>query len=52
MLIDALSNEEKVAVVVPVTSVEVEVTGSEATLALSFLTLLLKCQKKRLEGKH
>ena len=35
---DTLSNEEKVAAVVPVTSVEV--TCSEAMLALSFSTLL------------
>ena len=41
---DTFSNEEKVAVVVPVTSVEV--TCSEAMLALSFSTLLLKCLKK------
>ena len=40
------SNEEKVAVVVPVTSVEV--TCSEAMLALSFSTLLVKCLIKRL----
>ena len=40
MILDCytFSNEEKVAVVVPVTSVEV--TGSEAILALSFSTLL------------
>ena len=43
-------NEEKVAVVVPVTSVEV--TGSETKLALCFTTLLLKCLMKRLGGKH
>ena len=36
---DTFSNEEKVAAVVPVTSVEV--TCSEAVLALSFSTLLL-----------
>ena len=30
---DTFSNEEKVAVVDPVTSIEVEVTGSEAMLA-------------------
>ena len=41
-----LSNEEKVAAVVPVTSVEV--TCSEAMLALSFSTLLVKCLMKRL----
>ena len=38
---DTLSNEEKVAAVVPVTSVEV--TCSEAMLALSFSALLVKC---------
>ena len=37
---DTLSNEEKVAAVVPVASVEV--TCSEAMLALSFSTLLVK----------
>ena len=37
---DTFSNDEKVAVVVPVTSVEV--TCSEAMLALSFSTLLVK----------
>ena len=41
---DTFSNEEKVAAVVPVTSVEV--TCSEAMLALSFCTLLVKCQEK------
>ena len=41
---ETLSNEEKVAVVVPVTSVEV--TCSEAMLALSFTTLLVKCLMK------
>ena len=45
---DTFSNEEKVAVVVPVTSVEVEVTGSDAMLDLSFSTLLVKCLMKRL----
>ena len=39
-----LSNEEKDASVVPVTSVEV--TRSEAMLALSFSTLLVKCLMK------
>ena len=39
-----LSNEEKVAAVVPVTSVEVKC--SEAMLALSFSTLLVKCLMK------
>ena len=43
---DTFSNEEKVAVVVPVTSVEV--TCLEAMLALSFSTLLVKCLMKRL----
>ena len=38
------SNEEKVAAVVPVTSVEV--TFSEAMLALSFSTLLVMCLMK------
>ena len=42
------SNEEKVTVVVPETSVEV--TGSEALLALSFSTLSLKCLMKRLRS--
>ena len=39
-----LSNEEKVASVVPVTSVEV--TCSEAMLALGFSTLFVKCLMK------
>ena len=43
---DIFSNEEKVAVVVPVTSVEV--TCSEAMLALSFSNLLEKCLTIRL----
>ena len=43
---DTFSNEVKVAVVVPITSVEV--TGSEAMLALCFSTLLVKCFMKRL----
>ena len=43
---DTFSNEEKVAVVVSVTSVEV--TCSEAMLALSFSTLLVKCLMKGL----
>ena len=38
---DTFSNEEKVAAVVPVTSVEV--TCSEAMLALSFSTSLVEC---------
>ena len=41
---DTFSNEEKVAAVVSVTSVEV--TCSEAMLALSFSTLLVKCLMK------
>ena len=44
--IGTFSNEEKVAKVVPVTSVEI--TCSEAMLALSFATLLAKCLMKRL----
>ena len=41
---DTFSNEEKVAVVVPVTSVEV--TCSVATLSLSLSTLFVKCLMK------
>ena len=41
---DTFSNEEKVAVVVPVTSFEVRC--SEAMLALSFSTLFVKCLMK------
>ena len=41
---DTFSNEEKVAAIFPVTSVEV--TCSEAMLALSFSTLLVKCLTK------
>ena len=41
---DTFSNEEKNAAVVPVTSIEV--TCSEAMLALSFCTLLVKCLMK------
>ena len=41
---DTFSNEEIVAAVVPVTSVEA--TCSEAMLALSFSTLLVKCLMK------
>ena len=41
---DTFSNEEKVATVVPVTSVEV--TCSEAMLALCFSNLLAKCLMK------
>ena len=44
VICDTFSDEEKVAVVVPVTSVEV--TCSEAMLALSFSTLLVKCLMK------
>ena len=43
---DTLLNEEKVAVVVPVTNVEV--TCSQAMLALCFSTLLVKCLLIRL----
>ena len=43
---DTFSNEEKVAAVVTVTSVEV--TCSEAMLALGFSTLAVKCLIKRL----
>ena len=43
---DTFSNEEKVAIVIPVTSVDV--TCSEAMLALCFSTLLVKCFMKRL----
>ena len=42
---ETFSNEEKVAEVVPVTSVDV--TGSEAMLALRFSTLLVKCLMTR-----
>ena len=41
---DTFSNEEKVAVVVPVTCFEI--TCSEVMLALSFSTLLVKCLMK------
>ena len=41
---DTFSNEEKVAAVVQVTSVEA--TCSEAMIALSFSTLLVKCLMK------
>ena len=44
---DPFSNEEKVAIVVPVTYVDI--TASEAMLALSFSTSLVKCLMKRLE---
>ena len=45
---DTFSNKDKVAVVVPETSVEVEVIIFEAMLALSFSTLLLNCLMKEL----
>ena len=45
---ETFSTEEKVAVIVTVTSVEVEVTDSEAMLALCFSTLSLKCLVIRL----
>ena len=41
---DTFSNEEKVIVVNPVTSVDI--TCSEAMLALSFSTLMIKCLMK------
>ena len=41
---DTFSNEEKVAPVVPVTSIEA--TCSEAMVALSFSTLLVMCLMK------
>ena len=44
------STEEKVAAVVPVTIVEV--TCSEAMLALCFSALLVKCLMKNWEGQH
>ena len=44
---DTFSNEEEVAVIEPVTSVEV--TCSEAMLAPSFPTLLVRCLMKRLK---
>ena len=40
LIVTLFSNEEKVAVIVPVTSVEVEVTGFEAMLAQNLSTLL------------
>ena len=43
---DIFSNEENVAVVVPVTIVEA--TGSDAMLDLRCSTLLVKCLMKRL----
>ena len=47
---DTFSNDEKVAAVVPVTSVEV--TCSEAMLALSFSTLFVKYLIKILVWLH
>ena len=47
---NTFSNEEKVAVVVPVTSVEV--ACYEAMLVLSFSTSLVNCLMKDLEGQH
>ena len=47
---DTFSNEEKVAAVVPVTSVEF--ACSEAMVAQGFSTLLAKCLMKILEGQH
>ena len=47
---DAFSKEEKLAVVDPEASVEA--TRSEAMLALSFSTLLVKCLKKKLRRSH
>ena len=44
VICDTFSNDEKVAAVVPATSVEV--ICSEAMLALSFSTLLVKCLMK------
>ena len=44
VICDNFSNEEKVAAVVPVTSVEV--TCSEAMFALSFSSLLVECLMK------
>ena len=47
---DTFSNEERVAAVIPVTNVEV--TCSEAMLALCFSALLVRCLMKYLEGQH
>ena len=44
----ALSNEERVALVVLAASVEAQVTCSKAMFVLSVHTLLLKCMMKRL----
>ena len=48
---DTISDEEKEAVLVSVASVDVEVTGSEARLALSFSALVL-VSIKYWEGQH
>ena len=45
---DTFSNEGKLALVVPVTSVEAEITGSKEIIALSFSMSLLVCLLKRL----
>ena len=45
---DIFLNGEKVSVVLSVTCVEVEITGSEAMSVLSFPALLLKCLTKSL----
>ena len=45
---DTFSNEEKVAAVIPVTSVEG--TCSEVILALSFFTLFVNCLMKILRS--
>ena len=45
---DTFLDEEKVAVVVQVTSVEAEATVSNAMFALHFSTLVLNCVTKRL----
>ena len=49
---DIFSNEEKSCSSCQVTSVEVEITGSEAMLAPSFSTLLLMCLMKSLGRSH
>ena len=40
---DSFSTEEKSSVVIPVASVVINATGSNATFALTFSTLLLEC---------
>ena len=45
------ANEEKIAVVVPVTGAEAEVTCSKAMFALTLSTSLLKCLMKEKAGK-